>query len=87
MVLRGGERHQLFLFFYPIVGAAMLLLLKWSVIQLVKLLPKVFVELLKREIPAFPTAFSTEDLCFLSEISDKKHYRRKIVIGNVAYIP
>ena len=53
MVLRGGERHQLFLFFYPIVGAAMLLLLKWSVIQLVKLLPKVFVELLKREIPAF----------------------------------
>ena len=31
----------------------MLLLLKWSVIQLIQLLPEVFVELLKREIPAF----------------------------------
>jgi len=38
-------------------------------------------------VAILPTVPSTEGFCFLSEISDKKHYRRKIVIGNVAYIP
>ena len=39
------------------------------------------------QVDILPTEPSTFGLSFLSEISDNKGYRRKIVIGNVAYIP
>ena len=39
------------------------------------------------QVDTWPTLPSALGLCFLSEISDNRFYRRKIVIGNVAYIP
>ena len=69
-VLRGWKRHQLFLFFSPVVGTAMLFLLEKCVIQLIQIFPDFLIKRFQRKVPSFlqgieeslfrmPTAFST----------------------------